>query len=73
MILNVNTEVEVKLTEKGKEILKNWNEKIYGFKISEDKFKRPLWELMLIFGPKMHMASKIPFINNEINVLIEED
>lgn len=77
--MNINNQVEVKLTDYGLQICKDYwkslNLEKYGFKFSDLKIednilKIELWGLMIMFGKYLYMGNtEIPFENNEIKIL----
>ena len=75
---NINSDVKVKLTAKGKEIYKKQHQEIFDrFPDLEKEIKEDeqgysnwqLWTLMQEFGPHIHLGSENCF---ETNILIED-
>ncbi len=64
--INLNVQVYVKLTEKGKEILSSKEFVSHFTPDHEGYYKFQLWELMQIFGKDLWNGCKVPFENNEI-------
>ena len=66
--LNINDQVSVKLTDAGKA---RWRG-LFG-RTPPYFVVVPLWELMQMFGPGLHMGmTDMYFVDNEIEVLINE-
>lgn len=62
--MNINVTVKVKLTEVG---IARWRGK---FGVTRTEVELPLWELMAIFGPAMHMTmNDMYFVDNEIEIM----
>ena len=68
--VNLNEYIKVKLTDKGKEIYRNyWHEYAPTLDIDEEGYcKFQLWEFMRIFGEHFHMSGGLPC---ETNVKIQ--
>lgn len=80
MLVNLNDTVKVKLTEKGRQILKDEHEALKKRfpSISEYKEKEvdksgytqfQLWSLIKTFGPSIYLGCDVPF---ETTIMIEE-
>jgi len=80
--ININVIARVVLTEHGAKAINQYNK---GYHISGDPehderyfptnykegdtIERPLWELMIIFGPRMSQGGSIVFMSNNITLV----
>jgi hypothetical protein len=65
MKININALVKVKLTQTGEARYKG----LMGLSGEYNNLEMPLWELMEIFGPGLHMGMiEMYFENNEIEI-----
>ena len=77
--MNLNDQVEVKLTDYGLKIYNDYWEgldlKKYGLEVPElnnNILKTELWDLMHIFSKYIYMGNtEVPFENNEIKIIWE--
>ena len=76
--INLNENVEVELSEVGKQVYAKYYQglsdialKFSGKPLSEPpptKLKVQLWDLMRIFGPELHAGTFTPFVDSEITI-----
>ncbi len=80
--ININITTRVVLTEYGAKVINQYNkeyhisddkdfdEKIFPTNYKEDDvIERALWELMMIFGPRITQGGPIPFMSNNITLI----
>lgn len=74
-IININVTVEVKLTEFGMKVYKEYRDQLLDFAKQPDLkdfhlkgniLTMPLWEIMYIFGKKMYQGSPACFMKFKI-------
>lgn len=64
-VANLNDFVEVKLTDHGKEVLRNYQIS-HHWPVNENREVYQLWHLMEIFGAHLYLGGKQIFESNEI-------
>ena len=82
MKMNLNDQVKVVLNPYGREILQkhylahlppDMAQDAYNRALLKPELTYSLWEIMQIFGQVLYMGNnKIPFVNNEIEILNEQ-
>jgi len=67
--INMNQIIEVKLTDYGKEIMKEKAPILYHHSTKNDHFVTELWQLFQTFGECMYNGNpEVPFVNNKIKI-----
>lgn len=72
MLINLNVQVKVILTETGQDVYKKYRRQFSKFEETvPNELVLPLWEFAQIFGSEMFMGNtKVPFtVNNQIEIL----